>query len=311
MFNKVALFFYTLVASSVLADLKSIATGIQEWTATAMEAVGNLQGEKLRGLWLRLAIATSFDFRTWSAVQRWIQVGDSFGHSSVSSIFWNFDDCPGDPIFGFRITSRHGPSRSTDSMCLKVLKDGDAGSWQKHTVGRDLLLKYGERLPQMPHISHGRPDQFVPYPTMPHQPTATELHIQIITSGLAAAVTLLDELNDAFGPPFIQPISKTILLLIDVTQNAKRNKNECARLMENIHQTLYAIINLHLKSETVGSLAPVMLNNLANFMGTLHKIYTFVEAQQDGNKLKHLFHHNEMNNLLRDWIMQWRSLGCS
>jgi hypothetical protein len=36
--------------------------------------------------------------------------------------------------------------------------------------------------------------------------------------------------------------------------------------MENIHQILYAIINLHLKSETVGSLAPTMLNTLADFM---------------------------------------------
>ncbi|KAJ7724583.1 hypothetical protein B0H14DRAFT_3003749 [Mycena olivaceomarginata] len=44
------------------------------------------------------------------------------------------------------------------------------------------------------------------------------LRLQNITSGLIAAVTLLDELNNAFEPPFIQPISKTVLLLIDVTQ---------------------------------------------------------------------------------------------
>jgi hypothetical protein len=36
--------------------------------------------------------------------------------------------------------------------------------------------------------------------------------------------------------------------------------------MEKIHPVLYAIINLYLKSETVGSLAPVMLDNIARFM---------------------------------------------
>jgi hypothetical protein len=46
----------------------------------------------------------------------------------------------------------------------------------------------------------------------------------------------------------------------------KRNKNECAQLLENIHPVLYAIISLHLKSETVESLAPAMLDNIGRFM---------------------------------------------
>jgi hypothetical protein len=46
----------------------------------------------------------------------------------------------------------------------------------------------------------------------------------------------------------------------------KWKRNECAQLMENIHPVLYAIINLYLKSETVGSLAPVMLDNIGRFM---------------------------------------------
>jgi hypothetical protein len=32
---------------------------------------------------------------------------------------------------------------------------------------------------------------------------------------------------------------------------------------------------------------------------TLHKIYTFLEAQQDGNRIKHLFRNNEMQTLLK------------
>jgi hypothetical protein len=36
--------------------------------------------------------------------------------------------------------------------------------------------------------------------------------------------------------------------------------------MENIHPVLYAIINLHLKAETVESLSPAMLGNIGQFM---------------------------------------------
>ncbi|KAJ7351565.1 hypothetical protein DFH08DRAFT_935169 [Mycena albidolilacea] len=135
---------------------------------------------------------------------------------------------------------------------------------------------------------------------MPRQPTVTETHLERIVACLAPGLTLLKELNDAFGPPFILTISNTIEALIDMVQNVKRNKKECAKLMENIHPVLYAIINLHLKTDTVESLAPAMLSNIGKFMETLHKIYTFLKAQQDGNKIKHLFRNNEMQKLFRD-----------
>ncbi|KAJ7802595.1 hypothetical protein B0H14DRAFT_3154939 [Mycena olivaceomarginata] len=127
----------------------------------------------------------------------------------------------------------------------------------------------------------------------------TEIRVTNIIECLTPALTLLKELNDAFGPPFIQSIANTIESLISMTHTVKRNKNECALLMENIHPVLYAIISLYLKSEPVESLAPGVLHNIGRFMGTLHKIYTFLRAQQDGNKLKHLFRHNEMQNLLQ------------
>jgi hypothetical protein len=33
---------------------------------------------------------------------------------------------------------------------------------------------------------------------------------------------------------------------------------------------------------------------------TLHKIHTFVEAQQNGNKIKSFFHQGEMSTLLKE-----------
>ncbi|KAF8207499.1 hypothetical protein K438DRAFT_1755539 [Mycena galopus ATCC 62051] len=135
---------------------------------------------------------------------------------------------------------------------------------------------------------------------MPRRPTVTEMRLDNITVCLTQALPLLTELNDAFGPPFVQSIVNTIQALINLVQNVKQNKTECARVMENIHQIVYAIINLHIKSETVGSLSPSMLDYVGKFMETLHKIYTFIEAQQEGNKIKHLFGNKETKKLLQD-----------
>ncbi|KAJ7349658.1 hypothetical protein DFH08DRAFT_807008 [Mycena albidolilacea] len=135
---------------------------------------------------------------------------------------------------------------------------------------------------------------------MPRQPTRTGIRLENTTAKLMPAITLLKELNDAFGPPFIQPISNTLQMLIKAVQNVKRNKNDCAQLIENMHQVLYAIISFYIKPETAGSLPPAMLDNIGKFMGTLHKIYAFIEAQGDGIKIKHMFRSNEMQNLLKD-----------
>ncbi|KAF8196274.1 hypothetical protein K438DRAFT_1760443 [Mycena galopus ATCC 62051] len=70
--------------------------------------------------------------------------------------------------------------------------------------------------------------------------------------------------------------------------------------MGGIHEVLYAIVHLHMKSEPAGSIPPSMLDNIGEFLKTLHKIYMFIEAQQQGNKIKHLFCSNEINKLLHD-----------
>ncbi|KAF8143641.1 hypothetical protein K438DRAFT_1783581 [Mycena galopus ATCC 62051] len=135
---------------------------------------------------------------------------------------------------------------------------------------------------------------------MPRQPTFMESRLGNIAACLTLTLSLLNELNDAFGPPFVQSISKTIKALVNLAQNVKRNKDSCAELMDSIHEVLGAIISLHLKSEPIGCLPPSMLDNIGKFIGTLRKIYAFVEAQQERNKIKQLFRNNEMNRLLHE-----------
>ncbi|KAJ6472986.1 hypothetical protein C8R45DRAFT_874227, partial [Mycena sanguinolenta] len=70
--------------------------------------------------------------------------------------------------------------------------------------------------------------------------------------------------------------------------------------MENIHGIIYAIVNAHLQSDPPGCLPPAMLERVGNFTETLHKIWTFVQAQQENSKIKYFFRQNQMSALLKD-----------
>ncbi|KAJ7875675.1 hypothetical protein B0H13DRAFT_2279694 [Mycena leptocephala] len=135
---------------------------------------------------------------------------------------------------------------------------------------------------------------------MARQLTPTEIRLNNITAYLTLTITLLKEINHAFHTPFIQPIINTSLSLITKVQSAKRNKDECVGLMENVHRVLCAIVTSHVRSETAGSLSPSTLDHIGSFKETLHKIYTFIDAQQDGNKIKQFLRQSEMNVLLRN-----------
>ncbi|KAJ7441440.1 hypothetical protein B0H11DRAFT_2307802 [Mycena galericulata] len=131
---------------------------------------------------------------------------------------------------------------------------------------------------------------------MPHQPTITETRINNIITGLKPAVTLLNEIQDAFGTPFVQAISNTTLALMTTIQNVKKNKDECIQLLESIYQVLYGIVNFHIVSETAGRFPPTILHELGKFTET----HMFVEAQYNGNRIKSFFRPTEMNILLKE-----------
>ncbi|KAJ7495322.1 P-loop containing nucleoside triphosphate hydrolase protein, partial [Mycena latifolia] len=70
-------------------------------------------------------------------------------------------------------------------------------------------------------------------------------------------------------------------------------------MLEKTHELLYAIIHTLIKPESVGELSPNMLYNLGKFTETLHKIHTFVEAEQEESRIKKFFHQGEIKKLLR------------
>ncbi|KAF7354521.1 hypothetical protein MSAN_01364400 [Mycena sanguinolenta] len=128
----------------------------------------------------------------------------------------------------------------------------------------------------------------------------TEILVDNIVASVNTVIPLLNELHDGFAPLFILAISNTAVSLMCALQNMKRNKEECCQLTENMHGIIYAIVNLYLQSEPPGSLPPAVLEHVGKFTETLHKIHTFVEAQQDSNKIKQFFRQNQMSTLLKD-----------
>ncbi|KAJ7449159.1 hypothetical protein FB451DRAFT_1531386 [Mycena latifolia] len=133
----------------------------------------------------------------------------------------------------------------------------------------------------------------------PH-PTVADICLNNTIICLAPVITLLNELSDAFGTPFVPAIANTTLSLITAVQNVKKNREDCIQLLENVYQLLCALVNLHIKSETKGNLPPATLDHVGKLMETLHKIHIFVEAQQDGSKIKSFFRQTETKTLHRE-----------
>ncbi|KAJ6473449.1 hypothetical protein DFH09DRAFT_1293823 [Mycena vulgaris] len=138
---------------------------------------------------------------------------------------------------------------------------------------------------------------------MPPQLTVTEIRLNNILKCATIAVDTLEVLAHSFKTPFLEAISNTAKSLLTAVQTVKQNKSDCAQLLEQTYGLLYATVSLYMKPETGPDLSPSMLNHLGNFTDTLHKIHTFVEAQQDKSKIRHFFRQGEMSKLLKDCNM--------
>ncbi|KAJ7113235.1 hypothetical protein C8R43DRAFT_1157174, partial [Mycena crocata] len=127
-----------------------------------------------------------------------------------------------------------------------------------------------------------------------------QTRLNTLLPSLNVAVTTLKLISDSLGTPFLAIISSTVSSLMTDVQSIKSNKDDCAQLLEKVYDLLCIVIDLHVKSDTPGELPPSMLYNLGNFTETLHKIHSFVEAQQEKKNIMQFFRQGEMNRLLKD-----------
>ncbi|KAJ7169385.1 hypothetical protein C8R43DRAFT_1103554 [Mycena crocata] len=135
---------------------------------------------------------------------------------------------------------------------------------------------------------------------MPAQPTVTQIRLQNIAACFAVTVDTLDAIARSFETPFLQPITNTAKSLLSAVETVRTNKENCAHLMEQTYKLVSAIISLHLQYESGPDFSPATLNHLGRFTDTLHKIHTFVEAQQDRGKINRFFRQGEMGALLKN-----------
>ncbi|KAJ7466358.1 hypothetical protein FB451DRAFT_1260710 [Mycena latifolia] len=134
---------------------------------------------------------------------------------------------------------------------------------------------------------------------MPSKSAITQIRLGNIITCLNAAVTTVEVVSKGLQTPFLEPIINTVCSLLTAAQTIKKNKDECVEMLEQIHQLLYALIQVHITSNTGGELPPKMLSHLGCFTETLHKIHTFVEAQQGKMGIKLVFRQGEMTTLLK------------
>ncbi|KAJ7894085.1 hypothetical protein B0H13DRAFT_1886058 [Mycena leptocephala] len=135
---------------------------------------------------------------------------------------------------------------------------------------------------------------------MPPQPTGATIRLNNIITCLNLTIYTLETLASSLKSPLLMAIANTTQSLLKNMQTVKRNKNECSQMMEQTYELLNAILIVHIKSDTGGELPPSVLTHIGKFTETLHKIHTFVEAQQNGSKVKKFFRQGEMGTLLKD-----------
>ncbi|KAJ7620710.1 hypothetical protein DFH06DRAFT_1305951 [Mycena polygramma] len=131
---------------------------------------------------------------------------------------------------------------------------------------------------------------------MPPQP---QIRLTNIKACLAVTADSLEVLASGLKEPSLEAISYTTKSLLQNVETIKQNKDECAQLLEQTHKLLNAVLVTYLKSDTGADLPPSVLSDIGKFSQTLHKVHTFVEAQQKGSKIKRLFRQGDLNNLLK------------
>ncbi|KAJ7923753.1 hypothetical protein B0H13DRAFT_1864559 [Mycena leptocephala] len=141
---------------------------------------------------------------------------------------------------------------------------------------------------------------------MPPQPTVATIRLNNIITCLNLTIYTLEILASSLKSPLLMAMANTTQSLLKNVQTVKQNKNECSQMMEQTYELLNAILIVHIKSDTGGDLPPSVLTHIGQFTETLHKIHTFVEAQQNRSKIKKFFRQgcDEVNHMIDITQMQ-------
>ncbi|KAJ7244702.1 hypothetical protein C8J57DRAFT_1725593 [Mycena rebaudengoi] len=114
------------------------------------------------------------------------------------------------------------------------------------------------------------------------------------------AATTAQNIAQTAQVPFLVSTSALCLSITQCIKTTKLNEEECAQIMEHIHEILCIIVQLHSTSEIKGVLPMVVLYDIAKFTEALEKLFTVLNGQQKGTlgKIKRLFKQPEATGRL-------------
>ncbi|KAJ7246479.1 hypothetical protein C8J57DRAFT_727815 [Mycena rebaudengoi] len=124
------------------------------------------------------------------------------------------------------------------------------------------------------------------------------------------AATTAKNIAETAKVPFLGSTSALCLSITKCIETTKLNKEECAEIMEHIHEILCIIVQLHATSEFKGVLPTVVLYNIAKFTEALERLFTMVNGQQKGTlgKIKGLFRQPEAAERLKNCKQELRRM---
>ncbi|KAJ7797404.1 P-loop containing nucleoside triphosphate hydrolase protein, partial [Mycena olivaceomarginata] len=131
-------------------------------------------------------------------------------------------------------------------------------------------------------------------------PTVTQNRLENVMMCLTMTTNTLEIIADSIQIPFLGAIINTTQAVLKNIQTVTKHKDDCVQLLEQIHKLLNAIMILHIKSDAGGEMSIEVLDHVGKFTEILHKIYTFVDTQQKGNRVKNFFRQGEVSTLLKD-----------
>ncbi|KAF7373620.1 hypothetical protein MSAN_00572400 [Mycena sanguinolenta] len=121
---------------------------------------------------------------------------------------------------------------------------------------------------------------------------------------LAAAT--LNQLSEIHSIPHLTVVASLALLVVETVQSVKTKKDECAALVQQIHRVLCAIIDFVCTLNISPFLAPALFDSMATFSQTLHKIQTFIRAQQSMGILERFLRQQANTAQLEDCKLSLR-----
>ncbi|KAF8196205.1 P-loop containing nucleoside triphosphate hydrolase protein [Mycena galopus ATCC 62051] len=125
-------------------------------------------------------------------------------------------------------------------------------------------------------------------------------HAESLVQYTTVAASAAQEIAAFTAVPFMASMGTLTLSILKCIESVTANREDCLEMVEHIHEILGAVIRLYSENETNGALPPPLLYDIAKFIETLQKIYTFMSTQQRTGVIKQFFKQSDTTSRLKE-----------